>query len=288
MLRDEHKAERGTCYSVLGLCAHRLGDFERAINSHIRALSLREQATDTLGIAKSLNNLGNVYSDSGEWRKAQECFQKAITMFRKVGDRGYMGMVLNNLGNLLKERGELDLAETHFREALKLERGIGDLRNAGSSLVGLGDTLMRGKRLPEALAMAQEGLAIFESIPFRDDAVEPYKVMGEILLELGDRQGAERALAEAESRASASSNTSALAAACRAFSRYHQTTGDLPRADDYAQRAVSLLDERTNRLEIARARAQRASVLREQGRLEEAIRVGEEADNTFAALGAKP
>ncbi|MBM3274155.1 MAG: tetratricopeptide repeat protein, partial [Candidatus Sericytochromatia bacterium] len=288
MLREEDKAERGTCYSVLGLCAHRLGDYERAANSHIRALQLREGAGDTAGVAKSLNNLGNVYSDSGEWHKAFECYSKSLTFFRKIGDRGYTGMVLNNLGSLVKEQGDLDGAEQHFREALKLERGIGDLRNAGISLIGLGDTLLRARRLQEALTLVQEGVAIYESIPFRESAVEPYKIMGEILLDLGDKGGAERALLEAESRASAAGNSGALAAAYRVLSRFHQIAGDLPQAEDYSQRAVSLLDEKKHRLEVARARAQRASVLREQGRMDEATQVSQEADQIFAALGAKP
>ena len=288
MLEEDNRAERAQCYSVLGLCAHRLGDFERSAQAHIRALSLREHAGDTGGVAKSLNNLGTVYSDSGDWRRAYECYTKSLNFFRRIGDRGYMGMVLNNLGHLHKERGELDLAETHFREALKLERGIGDLRNAGVSLVNLGDTLMRARRLPEALSVAQEGIAIFESIPFREGAVEPFKVMGEILLEMGDRDGAEKALREAEIRASAAGNQSALAAAYRAFSRLHQSGGNLDRAEEFAERAVGMLDERTNRLEIARARAQRAAVLRDQGREEEASRIVEEVGQIFEALGAKP
>ncbi len=288
MLDEHDKCERAQCFSVLGLCAHRLGEYERSAHAHIRALSLRETAGDTGGVAKSLNNLGTVYSDSGDWRKAHECYNKSLAFFRKIGDRGYMGMVLNNLGHLHKERGELEIAEAHFREALKLERGIGDLRNAGVSLVNLGDTLLRARRLPEALAVAQEGVAIFESIPFRESAVEPFNVMGEILLEMGDRDGAERALAEAETRASATGNQSALATAYRALSRLHQSAGNLAQAETFAERAVGVLDERTHRLEIARARAQRAAVLREQGRDEEASRMSEEAGQIFEALGAKP
>ncbi len=279
--------EAGMCYSVLGVSYQRMGNQENAMSAHMRALALREQAGDLQGLAKSYNNLGSAYQEQGQWKNALECYSRALVLFKRVGDRGYLAMALNNLGSLHRERGELEVAEKHFREALQIARSLGDSRSVGWTLLGFGDLLLRYRRYREALAQVNEAISILDGIGLKD-ASEPYRLLGEIMLELGNRAEAGKALAEAERRASQATKRSDQAAVFRAISRFHELGGDLAKAENYSSRALELVDRRLHRLESARARAQQASVLKRLGRVDEADTLFAQASAEFEFLGAVP
>jgi len=60
---------------------------------------MRRQIGDRRSIALSLNNLGKVYQDSGQFVRAVECFEQALQIRREIGDLVGVAVSLKRLGH---------------------------------------------------------------------------------------------------------------------------------------------------------------------------------------------
>ena len=66
-----------------------------------------------------MGNLGLVYSDLGEPRKAIELYEQALKIAREIGDRRGEGNQLGNLGVTYSNQGELRRAIEFYEQALR-------------------------------------------------------------------------------------------------------------------------------------------------------------------------
>ncbi|MDT9278141.1 MAG: tetratricopeptide repeat protein, partial [Limnospira sp. PMC 737.11] len=72
-----------------------------------QALPLSRAVEDRRGEARTLNNIGLVYSDLGEKQTALDYLNQALPLRRAVGDRGGEATTLTNMASLQRSQGEL-------------------------------------------------------------------------------------------------------------------------------------------------------------------------------------
>ena len=58
---------------------------------------------DKKGQASAYGNLGTVFQSVGQYTKAEEHLQKALTIYEEIGDKGGVGASYLNLGELCRE-----------------------------------------------------------------------------------------------------------------------------------------------------------------------------------------
>jgi len=96
--------------------------------------------------AAILNVLGLLQKDKNEYDKAEQSYQEALKIKRKllkINPQTYLpsvGITLNNLGLLQKDKNEYDKAERSYQEALKIKRKLSKV-NPQMYLSGVGMTL---------------------------------------------------------------------------------------------------------------------------------------------------
>jgi tetratricopeptide (TPR) repeat protein len=113
-------------HSGQGLVSYDRGDLEGALEHHQEALRLRREAGDKLGMAKSLMNLGNVYSDLiHDDARAEEHYENALQYAEEAGDRLMRAGVTLNLGGLAMDRGEWARALERFERVSTLADEMG-------------------------------------------------------------------------------------------------------------------------------------------------------------------
>ena len=148
-------------------------DCEKAILIHREILDIKKKfyPDNHSSIIDTLNNIGKVYSNSGDYNKAKEFFDEALEIGRKslsenhesIADTSY------NLGSAYDDLGDEDKAKELYEEALEMYRknlpenhdSIADtLHNFGLLYSAYGDKIraeefyekaskMRRKTLPE-------------------------------------------------------------------------------------------------------------------------------------------
>ena len=226
--RDRHNIEAGQAWAS----AHATDDQESAAlaneypSARVYVLSLRlhprqhiawlEAALSAARFLKDretegahLNNLGNVYADLGETRKAIEFYQQQLTIARDIGDRRGEGNALGNLGLAYSELGESRKAIEFHRQALAIRRQICDRRGEGNNLVNLGIAYANLGETHKAIEFHQQALAIYSQIGDRRgesialgnlgiayrklgeprQAIEFYQQQLTIARDIGDRRG---------------------------------------------------------------------------------------------------
>ncbi len=112
----------------IGAVYSALGEKRRALEHFEQALEMLRRVGDVGGEAATLNNIGGVYSDLGEKRRALEHYEQALPLRRRVGDVGGEAATLNNIGAVYRSIGEPRRALEHFEQALEMLRRVGDVR----------------------------------------------------------------------------------------------------------------------------------------------------------------
>ena len=94
-------AERADLLLELGTEEWRLGRAAEAIPRFERALSLYREIGDRRGEGSALGRLGSAYADLGEPRQAIEHYEQHLAIAHEIGDRQGEGTALGNLGIVL-------------------------------------------------------------------------------------------------------------------------------------------------------------------------------------------
>ena len=71
----------------IGVEQFRTGTFDKALETYKEVLSIHKKLGDFGGVAKTLNNIGDVYINQREYLKAIEVLQQALTIHRQINDR---------------------------------------------------------------------------------------------------------------------------------------------------------------------------------------------------------
>jgi CHAT domain-containing protein/Tfp pilus assembly protein PilF len=118
----------------------------RAIGKFQEAISLSRPLDDRQTEAYSLNQIGLIYGDLGEYQKALDSYAQARAIFNLLGDRRNQADVINNIGYIYGALGEYKKAIDFTEQALGAHRALGDsynepifLSNIGANYAKLGD-----------------------------------------------------------------------------------------------------------------------------------------------------
>jgi len=194
--------ERASTIRWLGRIAHQVEDTEQAE-------ALLHEALDVLGPspppsalqANILNHLGIAHGGQREFAESEAYTQRALTMFRQLGDQASARDMTNNLGVLYVFTGRPDRARPMFEEILAYrEEALGpdhaltlqSKRNLAATVMDLGD-LDAAQRLYEEVLPFEKALS-GEDSP-RVGAI--WYRLGRIALQRGNLERAEQLLRDA-------------------------------------------------------------------------------------------
>jgi CHAT domain-containing protein/TolA-binding protein len=152
-----------------GLIWWTLGDNKRALLELRGALERAEKlAVRRDEVATTLNNIGLVQRESGEFAKALETLDKALVIDRKLGSRWAMAYDLRNLGQTRLKMGDAATALGQFTEAETMAVAIGDKVNLAKIYLARGDAETELTQSGAAEASYRNALAIADALLLRE------------------------------------------------------------------------------------------------------------------------
>ncbi|SMG11019.1 Signal transduction histidine kinase [Marivirga sericea] len=149
---------------------------EDAYQYYKRSLEIRTLIEDSLGMAKSYGNLGNIANavlhdlDSAEYY-----YQNALRLFLLLQDSVSISITYINLGNIEGSKGNDSLALRFYSRSLQLDLQRNDLYGATYALSNLGGTYKELKKYDSALHYFHTLLYVAEavkSLPRKKQAYE--------------------------------------------------------------------------------------------------------------------
>ena len=152
-----------------GLIWWTLGDNNRALLELRGALERAEKlAVRRDEVATTLNNIGLVQRESGEYPRALETLQRALAIDRALGSRWAMAYDLRNLGQTRLKMGDAATALQQFTEAAVMAAEIGDKVNLAKIHLARGDAETELKQGSAAEASYRRALEIADALLLRE------------------------------------------------------------------------------------------------------------------------
>jgi tetratricopeptide (TPR) repeat protein len=151
---------RARALNGAGNLASSQGDHARAVALHEKALALWRELGNRQGIAGSLNSLGNVAYQQGDYMQAAALYEESLALKRELGDKWSIAAALNNLGAVASEQGDYARAVALLEESLVLKRELGDKQGIAASLNNLGNAVRQQGDYVRAAALHAASLAL--------------------------------------------------------------------------------------------------------------------------------
>ncbi len=174
-------------------------DLANALTHARSSLALHEKALgpEHPDVAASLNNLGILLAETGEYQQAKEYYQRSLAIYGKVLGAGHptIAQILNNLSISLLGLGEPDLALQYRQQALKiLENALGSNHPAvARALSNLGQSFALEARFDQALPYFQRAVKVMTAAQ-GDYRTERASILGNIGLTFSIQKNYARAL----------------------------------------------------------------------------------------------
>jgi len=165
-------------------------DFVSALDCYMQAVSYYEKIDDRAGLARTYNNMANIYDLSPGFRENEKFYlQKAIDIFEQEKDTLYWGIALHNLGYANYSMGQYDTALVIYTKTLDLFDKLNNSYTDYANFVVIGNMGLVYSRLSDFDKAEKYLLTAIDTLPrFSYDYAAPEFMIGyaDILQQKGE------------------------------------------------------------------------------------------------------
>jgi class 3 adenylate cyclase/tetratricopeptide (TPR) repeat protein len=149
-------AVEGRLRNVVGILEWGRGEYARALREYERALILFRALGDAPNAGLMLNSIAVTLGELDRTEEARGRLDEAIVLHRETGQLRLEGHALAALGDFSSRAGDAETARRHYRRSLEVRRRIGDDRGEGWMLYQLARNGGAGGRAAEWTARASQ------------------------------------------------------------------------------------------------------------------------------------
>ena len=147
------RRDEGLVYNHLGSLYERLGDHRQSYTCYEKALSLQRKVSDTRGEAMSLINEGELFCTLGAKERARSNFEQALQLNKTLQDLQLDIAIQHNLGLLYHAENNSAQAMRCYLEALQLAARAGEEHKKGTIFTNIAVLLFEQGFQAESLAI---------------------------------------------------------------------------------------------------------------------------------------
>lgn len=142
--------KQATVNNNIGMVYSYLNLNDKAIEYHLKAKNVFEQQDNKKGISEVYNNIAIIYANDGNLENALDYFKYSLDIEKELKDQKGIAESFNNVGAVYYYMQEIDSALVYFKGSADTERAIGNLAGVGTSYNNIAQVLMENDRLQEA------------------------------------------------------------------------------------------------------------------------------------------
>jgi tetratricopeptide (TPR) repeat protein len=183
---QDHWAEQGIALSLLGNIYFQLGDTEKGAAAHIESLEIAEIIPVPWLEGRQSNFLANLYYLDGVLHLSENYFQKALKIYRALGDPLGEASALTGLGFVFKDTSLFDKALQHQSSALAIYRRLRDKAKETKALLNVSLIHRDQGDFNKALSFSDQAFSIQENEGHIRGMAEIEGTIGTIYQKKGD------------------------------------------------------------------------------------------------------
>ncbi|MFH1652799.1 MAG: tetratricopeptide repeat protein [Pseudomonadota bacterium] len=166
------------------------GRYDQAANYYARAKGIYLTIDNQEGVARAVNNIGELYAIAGDDKSAKQNYDEAL----RIGEQGDITLVkavaLNNLGALYLKEGRTEDARKNFEKALNLYEAGKDNVGTGVALSNLGLSYIKKGDFAEAEMLLNQALKILKPTKNHRSIASVFQNFGRLYEAKGDYENA--------------------------------------------------------------------------------------------------
>lgn len=172
----------------LGLCLQYQRKHDEALVCYQTASSWFERLGDTVEKVAADVNIGNVYSEIGQFKTALQIYEKVEPVWYVVQDESHLARLHNNKGYAYSKDGQYHQARDEYQRSIHFWRNTTDRASLINVLDGLSIVYMQMGNYKQAIAILEEALAELERIQEHPAYKRLVQMIQERLREAGARR----------------------------------------------------------------------------------------------------
>jgi serine phosphatase RsbU (regulator of sigma subunit)/Tfp pilus assembly protein PilF len=122
-----------TTLSNMAFVYYREGKVSLALSYYQKSLKIRQEFNDEVGIANSLNLIGDVYLAQGDLKTATTYFNKSLKMDSKIANKDGISWNLKCIAEVYLKEKQFAKALTYLKKSIKIGQEIGYVENIKTS-----------------------------------------------------------------------------------------------------------------------------------------------------------
>ena len=174
------------CWALIAELARAECDLPTALESFKQELARLRRIGNRRREGQTLNNIGLVLIDMGQFSEANTHLQQAYTILYQIGERRGWAISLNGLGVIANFRGAFEEALAYLNRGLEQMRELVIPGDIALNLMQIGCVRLRMSDLTTAELLLREALSLFETLRWPTHIAEVRTALSEVALQNGD------------------------------------------------------------------------------------------------------
>jgi tetratricopeptide (TPR) repeat protein len=272
---------------VAAQAAREIGDRERVLELLRTVARIHREASRPGEEAEALFAVGHALVDAGRWDDGLKAYEEASQVCERANDVRGVVQARSNVANVHLRRGDYARAVTEYRAGLErlLEVGNG-LEDAAKLAFNLGTAHKAAGQLDEAAKRFEESRRLGVEAHDEEMIANAYNALGTVHDEQGDLDRALHCYRQAEEHLVARADPVLLGGVKDNIGIVLKKRADLEGALAYSAQACSLFESHGDPHRVAIAYANRAGLLLDLDRGDEALPFAISAHRMFVQLGS--
>ena len=151
-------------YNDLGILYIDKSDYKKAAAHLNEAMKIREQLNDQPGMASLYNKLGIIDQKQGRLKEALQNQLAALKIYEKLGQDKWIGYCLNNIAIIHQNLGNLDKSLEYHKQGLEYRLKMKDTMGEATSYSNMANLYCRMRDTIQALDYYEKALSLARSL----------------------------------------------------------------------------------------------------------------------------
>ena len=170
----------------LGVVYFNQGNYEKGIEYMSECAALEVSMNNLSGAIGTYMNIGAAYIALEEYDKAEQNLYKALKLGRKTGNQKDLSGIYLNLGTLEVNRGNLSAGKTYFFDAIEIQKNMNDIDGVARSYNNLAIAFRQQGKHKIALVYDLKSLEYADILNSTDARMAAYKGLASTYEDLGE------------------------------------------------------------------------------------------------------
>lgn len=156
----------------LGYIYSKSGEYDKALVTTERLLSISRQLKDKNIEARALMQIGNMYYYKGDNLKALDFYKQSYDLNNQVGNKTTGAWCANNIASVYERMGDYENAVIYFQKSLSIKEDLNDLTGIANTLGNIGLVYSEWKNYESADEYFRKSLKISLNKHIKEDVAK--------------------------------------------------------------------------------------------------------------------